>query len=342
MIKFGVRWLVFILLLIILAIDGLAAYSPDANTVALWHFDEGSGNQVFDATGNGNTGNIEGATWTTDSAFGSALSFDGVNDRISVVKTPSVDLTSQVTLEAWVKRNSNTPGTIISSNGPFYIAINPEFRFPIDGTIRVGVYTTDGWHEFSSITSLQVGLWYHIAMTYDGSRLRIFVNGVEDSYIPVSGPIRVVSQHLYLGWGEPGHNQYFDGIIDEVRISDIARTSFDVAPPEPPTPQINLTELIDNLTSKVNNLELQVLELQNQTQEDRQRISILESVFNALSNSVSSLQNTVNNIFTNLFGLPRGLRQEMVCSALKATNQTSATGFGLTCIINDKGACSCV
>ena len=36
----------------------------------------------------------------------------------------------------------------------------------------------------------------------------------------------IVSQNIYLGWGEPGQNQYFNGVIDEVRISDIARTNF--------------------------------------------------------------------------------------------------------------------
>ena len=55
-----------------------------------------------DASGRGNTGTISGATRTTTGKFGSALSFDGVNDMVTVADSASLDLTNRATLEAWV------------------------------------------------------------------------------------------------------------------------------------------------------------------------------------------------------------------------------------------------
>jgi hypothetical protein len=57
---------------------------------------------VVDASGKGNTGAISGATWITQGRFGKALSFDGVNDWVTINDAASLDLTTSMTLEAWV------------------------------------------------------------------------------------------------------------------------------------------------------------------------------------------------------------------------------------------------
>ena len=60
---------------------------------------------------------------------------------------------------------------------------------------------------------------------------------------------------------------------------------------------------------------------------------------------MNSLQVTFDNFISRidvyLFNLPRGLRQGMVCGGLEQSGQTSGEGFGLSCSINDKGACNC-
>ena len=70
--------------------------------IAAYSFNEGSGTTLVDRTGNGRTGTLSGATWSTAGKFGGALSFDGVNDWVTVADANALDLTTGMTLEAWV------------------------------------------------------------------------------------------------------------------------------------------------------------------------------------------------------------------------------------------------
>src|SRR6185436_1058869 len=73
-----------------------------AGLVAAFSFSEGAGTTVTDLTGTGNTGVIGGATWTSGGRYGKALSFDGVSNWVTVNDLPSLDLTTNMTIEAWV------------------------------------------------------------------------------------------------------------------------------------------------------------------------------------------------------------------------------------------------
>ena len=73
-----------------------------AGLVAAYSFDAGAGSTVADASGNGNTGTIVNATWTTAGTYGDALSFNGTNARVDINDAASLHLTTAMTLEAWV------------------------------------------------------------------------------------------------------------------------------------------------------------------------------------------------------------------------------------------------
>src|SRR5262249_13558923 len=111
---------------------------------------------------------------------GNALSFDGINDFVSAPSSPSLNPTSQVTVEAWVRVNSlsgivsgiaGTWDSISGSNRSYGLWIN-------GGKAQFFLSHTGG--DFNSVTgttSLQVGMWYHLAGTFDGTTLKVYVNG---------------------------------------------------------------------------------------------------------------------------------------------------------------------
>lgn len=74
------------------------------------------------------------------------------------------------------------------------------------------------WTEIDGTTTLQVGTWYKLKMTYDGANVNVYVNDVLENSATKIGQIPQVSQNLNIGWGDPGQNYYFNGIIDEVSI----------------------------------------------------------------------------------------------------------------------------
>ena len=76
---------------------------PNSGLVGAWGFSEGTGGTTADASGNGNTGTITGATWTAQGRHGNALSFNGTGNVVRVASSASLNLTTGMTLSAWVR-----------------------------------------------------------------------------------------------------------------------------------------------------------------------------------------------------------------------------------------------
>jgi hypothetical protein len=192
--------------------------------VAAFNFDEGSGLKVNDVSGNANHGTISGATWTSLGRYGKALVFDGVNDWVSINDSPSLDLTTRMTLEAWVYPTVTPTGwrTVIqkeqSGGAVYYLHANSDQNRPATGVYIGGEKILYGG------TRLVTNTWKHLATTYDGSRQRLYVNGVEVSNRAQTGQMLVSSGSVRIGgnsvWGE-----FFKGRIDEVRIYNRALTA---------------------------------------------------------------------------------------------------------------------
>ena len=191
--------------------------------VGYWKFDEGSGTTAYDAMGD-NDGTIQGATWTTG-IVGNALSFNGSGNRVLLGFIASTD---HVTLEAWVKLPSDPvyDSPIIAKErasgygGSYNLALQPtrQPRF----LINVGVY----WDFLYSPNLIDVNVWYHLAGTYDGSEMKIYVNGELKSTLPVVGSVQEGGKPVYIG--NNGGGRYHKGLIDEVAIYNRALTACEV------------------------------------------------------------------------------------------------------------------
>jgi hypothetical protein len=99
-----------------------------------------------------------------------------------------------------------------------------------DGKIGNYFYNVNpaGYHE--SKKDIKAGTWTHIAVTYDGKEKVFYINGEEDSKVSATGKIQMTDDSLGIAAevripsrGD-ANQRYYKGIIDEVRISDIART----------------------------------------------------------------------------------------------------------------------
>jgi uncharacterized repeat protein (TIGR01451 family) len=196
---------------------------PTPGLVAAYSFDEGSGTTAADASGTGNTGTIGSATWSTQGKYGGALAFNGTSAKVTVPDAASLRLTSRMTLEAWVYPTSVPNGwrdAVYKGNDNYYLSASSCCQNqPAGGGIFSGSYG-----EAYGSSSLAVNTWTHLAATYDGSILHLYVNGTEVSSKPQTGTLATSSNPLTIG-GDPINGQYFAGRIDEVRVYSSALTA---------------------------------------------------------------------------------------------------------------------
>jgi PKD repeat protein len=201
-----------------ITVSGGGSGGNNAGLVGAYNFEEASGTTVVDASGKGNTGTISGATWTTQGRFGKALSFDGVNDWVTINDAASLDLTTGMTLEAWVYPTVNMSqwATVVLKEQPggglYELYANGDQSQPLTSVTVGGQYRV-----LSGGPWLLANQWTHLAATYDGTTQRLYVNGTQVAQGPQTGPTQVSSSPLRLGgnsvWGE-----FFKGRIDEVRV----------------------------------------------------------------------------------------------------------------------------
>ena len=194
--------------------------------VAAYDFNESSGTSALDASGNGNTRTITGAT-RTSGKFGSALNFDGKKDLVRINASASLNVSSEVTLEAWVNPAVTQGGwrTILQREAVAYWLHashdNGNLRPATGGTFNGGEF----W--FPSPSSIPVNSWSHLALTYDGNLLRLYVNGNVVASRAVTGSIQTNDKPLWIGGSEP-FGEFFQGRIDEVRVYNRALSQSEI------------------------------------------------------------------------------------------------------------------
>ncbi len=180
-----------------------------------WKFDEGSGTSVLDSSGQGNNGTIQDGTYTTACISGTCLEFDGVDDYIIVPDAASLSPVA-ITVQAWVFTTGLGIANFIVAKRDLppdedgyelFIGNDDNYRFNMDTTS--GAKTSVG-------PAPHLNSWEHVAGTYDGVDITVYVNGDLKSTEPWSGSFPSTIQ-LLIG-AEELIRHFFQGRIDEVRI----------------------------------------------------------------------------------------------------------------------------
>jgi len=175
------QFLIFCLCLTLNAATNLQISRQDSSVKALLHFNENTGSSAFDDSGNGNTGTITGAAWTSIGMFGSALDFDGDNDYVSIADAPSLRITGDITLAVWIKVATLGNGRIISKESVTNYASVGTLRISAGGNLQF-VRGEPGVSEttITSTATITAGIKSHLIATAQGTLWTLFVNGVKD------------------------------------------------------------------------------------------------------------------------------------------------------------------
>ncbi len=191
--------------------DGLVGY---------WSFDEGSGNKVYDKSGNGNDGNLlpsgSGPAWTAGK-FGSALSFDGTDDYVLTPRLQESSPNAQTTA-VWIKPE-HPGGCVISELGQNTINVGYHYcqiEVESNGEVRGKIWNI-GW---ISIGTINWNIWNHIVISFNGSVVNGYING-ESSSMSQGTRSPPSSWHLAFAATDStnlGNGVYFNGIIDEAHV----------------------------------------------------------------------------------------------------------------------------
>jgi hypothetical protein len=209
--------------------------------VAAYAFDEGSGATTADVSGNGNVGTISGASWNASGRYGSALSFNGSNSLVTVSDSASLDLTQGLTLEAWV-----FPTALGGWRPLVFKPLGTQLCYVLQGSSNPSGVPSLGLSVAPSNVMapnpLPLNMWSHIAGTYNGVTMALYVNGVQVASQSQTGTLATSTDAMTLGGDTMGED--WSGLIDEVRIYNRALSASEIqadmntligVPPTPPT-----------------------------------------------------------------------------------------------------------
>jgi hypothetical protein len=200
--------------------SGAAVEVHNTGLVAAYSFDEASGSTVTDAVNHHDGTIVGGATRVASGRFGGALSFDGSSGRVAIPHDATLALGVGMTVEAWVRPAAGTSvSSVVMKEQPggytYALFANGDTNVPTGNVFTTSPYVARG------PSSLTLGTWTHLAMTWDGSVLKLYDDGAEVDSVATAGALPSGTGELSIGGSSAG-SQFFNGLVDNVRIYDHA------------------------------------------------------------------------------------------------------------------------
>ncbi|MCL6260784.1 T9SS type A sorting domain-containing protein [Aquiflexum sp. TKW24L] len=195
-------------------------FSPMALS-GYWKMDEGSGNQFLDASENANHGsvsNTSGMSWSSGK-LGLGVNLTGSSNQFArVPHHSSLELSKSLTIAAWVKPNVMHRGTIVSKsagNGfELWLDLDGSIEFRLNRTNNGSTYRIKTPYNYTN----DLKKWVHVAATFDGQTIKVYINGVENISRTYSSPFEIGTLSGDLVIGALGTIQRFNGSLDDLQI----------------------------------------------------------------------------------------------------------------------------
>src|SRR3989339_824367 len=200
--------------------------TPSANSpIGEWRFEEGTGTTAADTSGGNNNGILVNSPTWLNGKVGKALQFDGLNTYVTISDSNVLDLTTGISIEAWVKTDVITtdggPTRRVLDKGVYVLAASDQAYFKVViGGANKGV--GKAW------TSADVNSWHHLIGTYDGATVKLYQDGTLAGQTSATGNIDVNGNPLIIGRQGTSPAGRFDGVIDEVKIYNRALSASEV------------------------------------------------------------------------------------------------------------------
>ena len=205
-------------------------YLPDDDTLGLWHFDEA---KVVDASENGVAADVEGKAgwdanqdWNKEAKLGKSFVFDG-NTVISLGEADVLIPKVAITVEAWVYPEDLTGWRLICTNwdgppGAYHLGVE-------NGIAKFHINTEKGVAFAAAAKPLELDEWQHVAGTYDSKAIKLYIDGKEVDATNHGGNLVGAGFDVIIG-SKNTRQFHWKGLMDEVRISGIARDAEVLSP----------------------------------------------------------------------------------------------------------------
>ncbi len=200
----------------------------DSNHKLVHHLDDWTTSTTEDSTSNNNDATKRAANEPNeaDGQIGKAQNFDGSNDYDSVTNTVITSPTA-LTISSWIKHTANG-GTYECAlhhgsdttigNSAYWLGVCVNNRL----TATIGARTGVGWAAGQTTTTVVDGQWYHLTASWDGSVVKVYIDGEYDKQYNLSSYSNLTTPTRF-GASADGTNYQFNGVVDEMRISTTSR-----------------------------------------------------------------------------------------------------------------------
>ena len=194
-------------------------------TSGFWSFNEGTGTTTADLSGKGYTGIITNATWV-NGKLGNALLFNGIDSSVRIQGSASEAPENSIAFEAWVNPTGQNTTKIIQKRDWDGDGIGQDKWNGWQGSIRTadGVSHTVNW----GAGQVLLNTWTHLALSYDGSSLKLYVNGALKAETPVTGKLKKNTEDIFIGSAADGQ-KFFKGTIDEAAFYNRSLSAAEIA-----------------------------------------------------------------------------------------------------------------